>query len=188
MRTISWTQSLDSPPVWSVRVAGFRAKWCFATSLAGLFSSEATGTVPVRKETDHIMAGKSCHNRDEAIIEAVSRGECQMATARLAGCSVTTVRRRLEDPDFRGRIERSRAEVLDAAAGQFGATVGQAVSTLKVLMTETMPPAVRLGAARAVCDFALRVRESISWERRLADLESRLAQSESQRREAETWG
>ena len=72
------------------------------------------------------------------------------------------------------RTERFRAEMLDAAAGKMGAKVEQAVMTLSELMAETMPPAVRLGASRAVCDFAMRIRESLSWERRLTALEERL--------------
>ena len=123
------------------------------------------------------MAGKSRHNRDDAIVEALARGECQTATARQVGCSVTTIRRRLDDPAFRNRVERFRAEMLDAVAGKLGANVEQAVTTLTSLMAEAMPPVVRLGAARAVCDFALRIRESVTWERRLTALEERLHDS-----------
>ena len=117
------------------------------------------------------MAGKSRHNQDAVIIEALARGECQTTTAKRAGCSVTTIRRRLDNPAFQERVERFRAEMLDAAAGKMGAKVEQAVMTLAELMGKSMPPAVRLGASRAVCDFALRIRESLSWERRLTALE-----------------
>jgi len=120
------------------------------------------------------MAGKSRHNRDAVIVEALARGECQTTAAQRAGCSVTTIRRRLDDSTFRERVERFRVEMLDAAAGKLGAKVEQAVTTLSELMAETMPPAVRLGASRAVCDFAMRIRESLSWERRLTALEERL--------------
>ena len=120
------------------------------------------------------MAGKSRHNQDAVIVAALGRGECHTAAAKLAGCSATTVRRRLDDPLFRVRVERFRSEALDAVAGKLGANVEQAVTTLTALMAAEMPPAVRLGAARAVCDFALRTRESLSWERRLTVLEERL--------------
>lgn len=107
-------------------------------------------------------------------MEALARGDCQTMAAQRAGCSVTTIRRRLDDPTFRERVERFRIEMLDAAAGKLGAKVEQAVTTLSELMAQTMPPAGRLGASRAVCDFALRIRESLSWERRLTALEDRL--------------
>lgn len=125
------------------------------------------------------MAGKSRHNQDDVIVDALARGECQTTAAQRAGCSVTTIRRRLDDPQFRNRIERFRVEMLDAVAGKMGANVEQAVTTLTALMAEPMPPAVRLGAARAVCDFALRIRESLSWERRLTALEEGLNDSKN---------
>ncbi len=90
---------------------------------------------------------------------------------------MTTIRLRLDDSHFRERIERFRVEMLDAVAGKMGANVEQAVTTLTSLMADAMPPAVRLGAARAVCDFALRIRESLTWERRLSTLEERLNDS-----------
>lgn len=123
------------------------------------------------------MAGKSRHNQDEIIVEVLARGECQTTAAQRAGCSVTTIRRRLDDPAFRQRVDRFRVEMLDAVAGKMGANVEKAVTTLTALMEDSMPPAVRLGAARAVCDFALRIRESVTWERRLTHLEERLNES-----------
>lgn len=106
------------------------------------------------------MAGNSRQNQDHTIVDALARGEGQTATATLVGCSVSTVRRRLEDPEVRGRVERFRVEMLDAVAGKMESNVEQAVTTLTALMAEPMPPAVRLGASQAVCDFAMRFRES----------------------------
>ena len=60
------------------------------------------------------MAGKSRHNRDRIIVEALARGEGQTAAATLASCSVSTIRRRLDDAEFRERVERFRAEMLDS--------------------------------------------------------------------------
>ena len=119
------------------------------------------------------MAGKSRHNQDSVIVESLARGESQAATATLAGCSVSTIRRRLDDADFRQRIERFRAETLDAAAGKLGATVIRAVETLESLLSSETPPAVRMASAKALVEFALRTREALSWEKRLADLEAR---------------
>ena len=93
---------------------------------------------------------------------------------------MTTIRRRLDDPAFCNRVERFRAEMLDAVAGKLGTNVEQEVTTLTSLMAEAMPPVVRLGAARAVCDFALRIRESVTWERRLTALEERLHDNDSE--------
>ena len=125
------------------------------------------------------MAGKSRHNRDRIIAEALARGEGQTATATLAGCSVSTIRRRLDDATFRERVERFRAEMLDAAAGKLGATVTKAVSTLESLLSSETPPAVRMASAKALVEFALRTREALSWEKRLAELESRANSAKS---------
>ena len=119
------------------------------------------------------MAGKSRHNRDTVIVEALARGEGQTATATLVGCSVSTIRRRLDDVAFRDRVERFRAETLDAAAGKLGATVTKAVTTLESLLSSETPPAVRMASAKALVEFALRTREALSWEKRLTDLEAR---------------
>ena len=119
------------------------------------------------------MAGKSRHNRDRIIVEALARGEGQTAAATLAGCSVSTIRRRLDEAEFRARVEKFRAEMLDAAAGKLGSTVVKAVSTLESLLSIETPPAVRMASAKALVEFALRTREALSWEKRLADLEAR---------------
>ena len=119
------------------------------------------------------MAGKSRHNRDRIIIEALARGEGQTSAATLAGCSVSTIRRRLDDAEFRARVEKFRAEMLDAAAGKLGSTVVKAVSTLESLLSSETPPAVRMASAKAIVEFALKTREILSWEKRLSDLEAR---------------
>ncbi|MEI8380913.1 MAG: hypothetical protein WCJ09_12340 [Planctomycetota bacterium] len=120
------------------------------------------------------MAGKSRHNLDDVIIEALARGETQTAVAKLAGVSATTIRRRLEDSGFRSQIERFRETMLDSAAGQLGAILTQAVTTLEGLLIKSTPPAVRLAAAKSVIELTIRTREVLSWEKRIAELESRL--------------
>ena len=119
------------------------------------------------------MAGKSRHNRDTIIVEALARGEGQAATASLVGCSVSTIRRRLDDAEFWKRVERFRAEMLDAAAGKLGSTVVKAVTTLESLLSSETPPAVRMAAAKSIVDFSLRTREALSWEKRITELEAR---------------
>lgn len=119
------------------------------------------------------MAGKSRHNADDLIIEALARGESQTATAKLAGCSATTIRRRLEEPEFRNQVERFRVTMLDCAAGRLGAILNRAVGALEGLLTSKTPPAVRLAAAKAVIELTFRTREVLSWEQRIADIEAR---------------
>ena len=125
------------------------------------------------------MAGKSRHNRDTVIVEALARGEGQTAAATLAGCSVSTIRRRLSEAAFRERVEKFRAEMLDSAAGKLGATVVKAVTTLESLLSSEIPPAVRMASAKALIEFSLRTREALSWEKRIAELEARTSSAKT---------
>ena len=118
------------------------------------------------------MAGKSRQIQDNLIVEALARGEGQTATATFAGVSVSTVRRRLEDSGFRSRIERYRETMLDGAAGKLGSIIEKAITTLESLLDDESPPGVRLSAARSVIEFTFKSREVLSWEKRLAELES----------------
>ena len=125
------------------------------------------------------MAGKSRQNQDLAIVEALARGEGLTATATLVGCSVSTVRRRLEDPEVRAKVERFRAEMLDSAAGKLGVVIDKAVKTLEGLLTDETPPAVRLAAAKSVIELTFRTREVLSLERRVAEIEARAKSQEN---------
>jgi hypothetical protein len=57
------------------------------------------------------------------------------------------------------------------SAGMLTAASGEAVRTLMSLQKESMPPAVRLGAARAVLEIGIKVRELVDLETRIAALE-----------------
>lgn len=120
------------------------------------------------------MVGKSRHNADDVIIESLARGESQTAVAKLAGCSATTIRRRLEDPELRSRVEQFREAMLNSAAGRLGAIFEKAVKTLEGLLTTSTPPAVRLAAAKSVIELTFRARETLILEKRMTDLEARV--------------
>ena len=95
------------------------------------------------------------------------------AAARQCKVSDRTVYRRLADPGFRAQVQAARGEMVTRSAGLLTAAAGEAVRTLLSLQKESTPPAVRLGAARAVLELGIKVRE-------LADLEVRLAALEAQ--------
>jgi hypothetical protein len=59
--------------------------------------------------------------------------------------------------------------------GRIGHATGEAVRTLLELLKPVMPAAVRLGAARAVLEIGMKVREVADLEERLAALEQRMA-------------
>jgi len=99
--------------------------------------------------------------------------------ARTAGVSSATVNRRLRDPNFQSELQKVRADMLQRTAGMLTGASGEAVKTLLSLQKETTPPAVRLGAARAILEIGLKIRETVELEERLAALEERLRQAET---------
>jgi hypothetical protein len=56
-------------------------------------------------------------------------------------------------------------------AGALTAASQESVRTLLTLQREPTPPAVRLGAARAVLELGMKVREAAELEERIAQLE-----------------
>jgi hypothetical protein len=100
---------------------------------------------------------------------ALACGASVEAAARQCQGSNRTVYRRLGDPKFCARVREMRAEMVGRAAGLLSA--GEAVRTLLSLQKESVAPAVRLGAARAVLELGIKVREMVELETRIAALE-----------------
>ncbi len=121
-------------------------------------------------------AGPTAENRKkegETLILALACGATVEAAARECQLSVRTVYRRFRDPKCKARVQEARGEMVKRSAGMLTAAAGESVRTLLALQKESITPAVRLGAARAVLELGIKVRE-------LADLEARLAALESQ--------
>ena len=110
---------------------------------------------------------------EEPLVLALACGASVEAAARQCKVSDRTVYRRLQDPGFRAQVQAARGEMVTRSAGLLTAAAGEAVRTLLSLQKDATPPAVRLGAARAVLELGIKVRE-------LADLESRIAALEAQ--------
>jgi hypothetical protein len=109
----------------------------------------------------------------EALILALACGATVEGAARQCKVSERTVYRRLREPKFKARVQEARGEMVKRSAGMLTAAAGASVQTLLSLQKESAPPAVRLGAARAVIELGVKVRE-------LADLEARIAALEEQ--------
>src|SRR5262245_48698991 len=107
---------------------------------------------------------------EEPLIQALACGATVEAAARKCQLHERTVYRRLEDPAFRARVQEARAGMLTAAAGMLTAAAGESVRTLLALQKESVPAAVRLGAARAVIELGIKVREMVELEARIAAL------------------
>jgi len=109
---------------------------------------------------------------DERLVMALACGATVEAAAQATGMHKRTVYRRLEDPAFRQRLQQARGEMVQRTAGMLTAAAGESVKALLALLKEGTPPAVRLGAARAVLEIGMKVREVAELEQRLAALEA----------------
>jgi hypothetical protein len=118
------------------------------------------------------MAEQRKKNED-ALLLALACGATVEAAARQCDLTERTVYRRLREPAFKTRLQELRADMVRRSAGLLTAAAGEAVRTLLALQKDATPPAVRLGAARAVLEIGIKVRE-------LADLETRIAALEAQ--------
>jgi hypothetical protein len=112
----------------------------------------------------------------DALLLAMACGATVEAAARQSGLSERTAYRRIKEADFQERLQEVRAEMVQRAAGALTAASTEAVRTLLALQKESSPPAVRLGAARAVLEIGLKVRQLVEVEQQVAELEDVIAE------------
>ena len=127
------------------------------------------------------MADGGRKNADAALIAALATGATVRDAAAAAGVAERTVYRRLEDPTFRHQVDDARAELIATAVARLGAAATKAVGKLEDLLTAESE-AVRLGAAKAILDAALRWREHQDLTERVAALEAHLTQEGGSKR------
>ncbi|HEX4608268.1 MAG TPA: hypothetical protein VH092_08690 [Urbifossiella sp.] len=126
------------------------------------------------------MVDKPIKKGDEPLLLALACGATVEAAARQCGLSDRTVYRRLADREFQVRLRAVRADMTRRAAGMLTAATGEAVQALLTLLKEPSPATVRLGAARAVIELGIKVREVAELEVELRELEERLNRLEGE--------
>jgi molybdenum-dependent DNA-binding transcriptional regulator ModE len=115
---------------------------------------------------------RSYHKKgDQELLLALACGASVESAARKAGVSVRTAYRRLENPQFRQRLQALRTSMVQRAAGTLIAAGLEATKTLLALLQPPNTGAVRLGAARTVLEVGVKMREVSDLEERLANLE-----------------
>jgi hypothetical protein len=117
------------------------------------------------------MARKQRKKADDPLLLALACGATAETAARQCHLSVRTVYRRLEDSDFRRRLQEMKADMVRRTAGALTAAGAEAVRTLLELVKSTTPPATRLGSARSILEIGMKAREFAELEERLAALE-----------------
>lgn len=118
------------------------------------------------------MAQKGRRNADEQLLIALACGSTVENAAKKAGIAESTVYRRLRDQEFQQRLDEVRRDMVERASSMLTAAAMEAVRALVELLGKDSPPATRLGAARAVLEIGLRMREAVDLEQRLHDLEA----------------
>lgn len=121
------------------------------------------------------MARPKNRRANELLVAALACGATRESAAHQAGVSLSTVHRRLADPEFCRELQAFRADIVQRTAGALTAAGLEFVKTLVGLQSTATPPATRLGAARAGLELGMKVREAADLEERVAALEERLA-------------
>jgi hypothetical protein len=109
-------------------------------------------------------------------IRALLKCKTQAEAARKAGVGQNTIWRWFQEPAFIEAYRAASARSLDAAVGALQAACGEAVELLRDVMADkTAHVGAKVSAARSVLEIAIRAKELIEHEERIAELEQRLA-------------
>jgi hypothetical protein len=112
---------------------------------------------------------------EETLMLALACGATVEAAAAKAGIGRATAHRRLANPEFQNRLKQVQSEMLQRAAATMTAAASESVKTLLVLQQSSVPYTVRLGAAKAILEIGIKIREAADLEERLAALEQHMA-------------
>ncbi|HLN32419.1 MAG TPA: hypothetical protein VK395_32120 [Gemmataceae bacterium] len=114
------------------------------------------------------------HKRNirEEFLFALVLGAAVEGAAKSVGISKRTAYRWLADPAVKARLCKMRSERLERSSTMLTVAGLEAVKTLLTLQAANQPAPVRLGAARSILDFGMRLREHADFSQRLAELEA----------------
>jgi len=124
------------------------------------------------------MPGSKRKKSEDSLLLALACGATLDAAARQCGVSERTIYRRLEDPKFKKRLERVRADMVGRTSGMLTAAGCEAIRTLLTLQKDSTPT-VRLGAARTTLEIGLKMRQMVDLEQRMAELEAMVASQDA---------
>ena len=111
---------------------------------------------------------------DEALLLALACGATVENAARSAGVSASTAHKRLAQPAFKKRLNAMRSDMVERTAGALTAASQQSVQTLLALQKPGVQDAVRLGAAKAVLELGVKLRDLAEVERKMEQLRLKL--------------
>ncbi len=100
--------------------------------------------------------GNSRGGADAVLIAALASGRSYQEAAEAAGCSKSTVARRMATDGFRADVSAAREEYIEMLRGRLLQAQPTAVSVLAEIMTRARSDADRILAARALLDVRTR--------------------------------
>jgi len=110
--------------------------------------------------------------KQEKALAALLTSSTQAEAARKSGVDESTLRRYLKEPSFRALYRSAVCDIVEDAAQQARSAMSAAIQTLEdVCADDTQNAQVRVGAARSILEYALRLHELGNIEERLAALE-----------------
>jgi hypothetical protein len=116
--------------------------------------------------------GKFLTPRQEAAAASLAAGFTQAVAAEQSGAGERTIKTWLATvPAIGARVRELRAELTSRALGRLAAEMASAAETLGFLSRKAKSEMCRLGAARAVLELGVKLRESVELEERIAALE-----------------
>lgn len=121
--------------------------------------------------------------QQRAIVALLSAKDVQSA-AQQAGVGERTLHRWLdEDKAFQAALRGAESQAIDGAVRRLTGAANSALNVVMVLMLDQkVSPSVRLRAALSVLEQMVKLREQYNLEQRIAELEARMAVSESTER------
>jgi hypothetical protein len=108
------------------------------------------------------MSSDGRRNVDDLLAAALASGATYREAAKAAHVSERTVRRRMDDEAFRGRVADERAELVRRASRQATGALTEAITTMVTLMRAAKGENVRLAAARSLLSFAVQPPDSLA--------------------------
>jgi hypothetical protein len=128
------------------------------------------------------MARPKKSRANAILVAALACGATKESAAHQAGVSVSTVHRRLADPEFCRQLQEFESDIVQRTARALTAAGLEFVKTLVGLAGGGTPPATRLGAVKAGLELGMKLREAAELEPRLAALEEQVAANASANR------
>lgn len=109
---------------------------------------------------------------DVLLCTALLRGTTYPEAAKVAGCSRSTVARRMSDPTFRRRLDQLRIDAFARTTDRIVAEAMASVESISDIRSDANAPvSVRLRAAIALLELSLKYRTASDLDDRLRSIE-----------------